>query len=62
MPIYRSFPVDQAGHIFAAPHEFEAKTDLDALAQAMQFAESHAVEVWDSVRRVGLVELRGAED
>ena len=25
MPIYRSFPVDQGGHIFAEPHEFEVK-------------------------------------
>ncbi|SHN78104.1 hypothetical protein SAMN05444170_3579 [Bradyrhizobium erythrophlei] len=62
MPIYRAFPVDQAGHIFDEPHEFEAKTDIDAIAQAMQFAESYAVEVWDAGRRVGLIKMRPIEE
>jgi hypothetical protein len=62
MPIFRAFPVDQAGHVEAASRQFEAKTDLEAVAQAMQFADSHAVEVWDEERRVGLIELRPVEE
>ena len=62
MPTYRAFPVDQAGHIFAAPKEFEAKDDIEAIARAMSFAESHAVEVWDKERRIGLIELRHPDE
>lgn len=62
MQVYRAFPVDQAGLVFASPREFEAKTDIDAIAQAMQFADSHAVEVWDLAGRIGLIELRRVEE
>jgi hypothetical protein len=62
MPTYRAFPVDQAGHIFAEPREFDAKNDLEAIAQATAFADSHAIEVWDQERRIGLIELRPPED
>ena len=58
MPTYRAFPVDQAGHIFAPPKEFEAKDDLEAIALTMSVADSHAVEVWDGTRRIGLIELQ----
>jgi hypothetical protein len=60
--IYRAFPVDQAGHIFAPSKEFLAKDDFEAIAHAMQFADSHALEVWDHERRVGLIELRRDAD
>jgi hypothetical protein len=62
MPKYRAFPVDQAGHIFGPPSEFEAKNDLEAVAYAMFFAESHSVEVWDAERRIGLIEMRPVEE
>ena len=62
MPTYRAFPVDQAGHVFAPPKEFEARDDVQAIAYGMAFADSHSVEVWDHERRIGIVELREVDD
>ncbi len=58
MPHYRLYPLDERGHVCDPPQIIEAKTDADAIAQAMQLANGHDLEVWDMARRVGLIERR----
>ena len=40
----------------------EAKDDLEAIAQAMQLADSHSVGIRYTEHRVGLIELRPVEE
>jgi hypothetical protein len=61
MPMYRAVPVDAEGRICGPEQAFIAKTDFDAIAHAMTFAESEAVEVWDQERRIGLIQSHAAE-
>ena len=56
MPHYRLYPLDERGHVCDPPQIIEAKTDADAIAQAMQLVNGHDLEVWDMARRVGLIE------
>ena len=62
MPTYRAFPVDEAGHVCAPPREFNARSDVEAIAFAMMHIETHAVEVWDHERRVGVIQPDKDED
>lgn len=58
MPQYRLFPVDGRGHVCDPPMIITARTDTEAMTQAMQLADGCDLEVWDEARRVGVVERR----
>lgn len=58
MSVYRAFLVGEAGHVFAPPQAFEAKSDVEAVTKAMQFVDGHTIEVWDTVRRVAVIQRR----
>jgi hypothetical protein len=62
MPMYRAVPIDAKGRVCGPEQAFIAKTDIDAIAHAMTFAETEAVEVWDGERRVGLIERESEGD
>jgi hypothetical protein len=61
VPTYRAFEVDDGGHVSAPAKIIEARSDLQAIAMAMQFVNGKAMEVWDETRRVGIIEKREDE-
>lgn len=61
MTRYRAYQVDTGGHIFAPAMIVEARTDAEAIVQAMQWVDAYDLEIWDEARRVGLIE-RGSDD
>ena len=58
MPNYRAFPLDTRGHVVAPPRIIEAETAAQAIVRAMQLVDGRDLEVWDAVRRVGLIRRR----
>jgi len=58
MPNYRAFPLDPRGHVVAPPRVIEAETAAQAIVRAMQLVDGRDLEVWDAVRRVGLIRCR----
>jgi hypothetical protein len=58
MPQYRLFPVDERGHVCDPPLIITARTDADAIAHGIVVVDGRAIEVWDEVRRVGMIERR----
>jgi hypothetical protein len=54
MSRYRAYVVDENGHIVAL-HDFDADTETAALVYAGRYAFGHEVEVWQRLRRVGLL-------
>ena len=54
MSRYRAYVLDENSHI-AALHDFDADTETAALVYAGRYAFGHEVEVWQRLRRVGLL-------
>ena len=54
MSEYRAWVLDENNHIVAR-HDFDADTETAALLYAGRYAFGHEVEVWQRLRRVGLL-------
>ncbi len=48
---YRAYLIDKAGHVIK-PLEIMATNDLEAVEQAKQYVDGHAVELWEKARKV----------
>ena len=59
MSRYRAYVLDENSHI-AALHDFDADTETGALVYAGRYAFGHEVEVWQGLRRVGLLRHKKA--
>lgn len=55
MATYGAYARDRDGNVIATPMIFKATSDLVAIAQAMQWADSCDLEVWHHGQRVGTV-------
>ena len=57
MSRYRAYVFDENNHIVAR-HDFDADTETAALLYAGRYAFGHEVEIWQRLRRVGLIRHR----
>lgn len=55
MPSYRMYFVDEERHINDVRQVSACDSDDAALEHAKQFADGHAVEVWERSRFIGLI-------
>lgn len=53
---YRVFQISPMGKINGPPHTIEADSDSDALRQARQLVDGHAVELWQRSRLVATID------
>jgi hypothetical protein len=60
MPQYRAYPIQSTKPGTSSPHRrvIDADTDAEAIAEAMQWFDGTALELWDDVQRVGVIERR----
>jgi hypothetical protein len=52
---YRLYRVDEEGHIQGAPVIVSCDDDDAAVAQAKQYVDGVAIEIWDRSRRVAVI-------
>jgi hypothetical protein len=52
MPEYRFYFIKRDGHIDRPPIALDFPKDADALAQAKQYVDGNAVEIWQGARIV----------
>lgn len=55
MTEYRLYRVDEEGHIQGGPVIITCENDEAAIAQAKQYVDGVAIEVWDLARRVAVL-------
>jgi hypothetical protein len=55
MTEYRLYRVDEEGHIQGAPVIVSCEDDEAAIAEAKQYVDGVAIEVWDRARRVAIL-------
>ena len=58
MSRYRAYVLDENNSHIVALHDFDADTETAALYYAGRYAFGHEVEVWQRLRRVGLLRHR----
>lgn len=55
---YRLYSVDKEGHIQGMPVIVSCEDDNAAVAEAKQYVDGVAIEVWDCARRVAVLPPR----
>lgn len=52
MPTYRVFQLNDGGHVDAPATLIECDSDEQAIEQARQYLDGHAIELWEGKRQI----------
>ena len=55
MPAYRLYKIDRKGRVDGPPQIVRCHDDDEALIEAHNYVDGHAIEIWRDNKRVGLI-------